>query len=127
MGPSPTMASIDVIDLSLIARWRPNVLLLGPPDANDAALDQLAALCREPVHPLNPANRMPWPDRGTVVLRQVTDLDVDEQQAVYEWLTERNPCVQVVSTAGPSIYAAVAAGTFLPDLFYRLNVVTVET
>jgi hypothetical protein len=121
------MPSIDVIDLSLIARWRPNVLLLGRSDANDAALHQLAVLCREPVRAVNPAEPIAWPDSGTVVLRQLTDLGVEAQQALHHWLTERSACVQVVSTADPSIYEAVATGQFLPELFYRLNVITVET
>ena len=66
------------------------------------------------------------PADGTVVLRDLADLDPGEQRALFRWLDIQGGRVQVVSVAPTPIFPRVADGEFSEALFYRLNMVTMH-
>jgi DNA-binding NtrC family response regulator len=63
---------------------------------------------------------------GTMLLTRVEAMAVDQQIALFDWLSDVHPNVQVVSAATSRIDTVVREGRFLEDLFYRLNVVRVD-
>ena len=67
------------------------------------------------------------PDDGTLVLRDLTDLDPGAQRDLFRWLEAQGGRVQVVSVAPATLFPLVAGGEFSEALFYRLNVVTMHT
>jgi hypothetical protein len=111
-------------DLQSARRWRPNILLIGPTAAAD--LPQLLSRCRPPVHEICGGHLTVMPDVGTVVLRDLADLDTGAQRQLFRWLETQRGRVQVVSVAPTPLFPLVAEGEFSEALFYRLNVVTVD-
>lgn len=67
------------------------------------------------------------PDDGTLVLRDLTDLNPGAQRELFRWLEAQGGRVQVVSVAPTPLFPLVAEGEFSEALFYRLNVVTMHT
>jgi hypothetical protein len=114
-------------DLQSFGRWRPNILLIGPPTAAADFLPLLLARCRPPVHEICGTHLTVMPDDGTVVLRDLADLDTGAQRALFCWLDAQDGRVQVVSVAPAPLFPLVAEGEFSEALFYRLNVVTMHT
>ena len=113
-------------DLQSVRRWRPNILLIGPPTAADDLLPLLLSRCRPPVHEMCGRDLTVMPDDGTVVLRDLADLDTGAQRELFRWLEAQGGRVQVVSVARAPLFPLVAEGEFSEALFYRLNVVTVD-
>jgi hypothetical protein len=114
-------------DLQTVRRWRPNILLIGPPTASDDLLPLLLSRCRPPVHEICGGQLNVMPDAGTLVLRDLADLDSAAQRELFRWLEAQGGRVQVVSVAPMPLFPLVAEGEFSEALFYRLNVVTMHT
>ncbi len=66
------------------------------------------------------------PPVGTIVVYDVDTLTRHEQHALYDW-TAGNGRTQVVSTASKSLMPLLAAGAFNEGLYYRLNVVMLDS
>jgi transcriptional regulator of acetoin/glycerol metabolism len=66
------------------------------------------------------------PEAGTVVLRDLADLDRGEQHALLHWLDVQGGRVQVISVAPTPLFPLVAGGDFSEALFYRLNMVVIH-
>ena len=104
----------------LLVTSRPNVLLEGSDEITDA-------IVAEALHWL-PKPQGEWtegPPRlrpQTLIVRAVSSLDAGEQQRLLDWMVSPGHQVQVVSTTRKPIYQMVISGTFLIDLYYRLNV-----
>ena len=113
-------------ELQSVRRWRPNVLLIGPPAAAADLLRLLLPRCRPPVLEICGGQLTVMPDDGTVVLRDLASLDTGAQRELFHWLETRGDRVQVVSVAPTPLFPLVAEGEFSEALFYRLNVVTVD-
>lgn len=106
--------------------WRPNILLIGPPAAVADLLPDVLSRCREPVHEICGGHITLMPGAGTVVLRDLADLDRGAQRALLHWLDVQGGRVQVISLASAPLFPLVAGGEFSEALFYRLNMVTVH-
>jgi hypothetical protein len=103
----------------------PNVLLVG---AEISRQDNLAALLeasRPPVWWCDGAQfTLPSETVGTLVLQSPAALPAEEQRALLDWAA-RNLRVQIITVTPSPLYPLVQAGTFLDDLYYWLNVVTI--
>jgi hypothetical protein len=113
-------------DLQSVRRWRPNILLIGPPTAAADLLPLLLSRCRPPVHEMCGGRLAVLPDGGTVVLRGLAELDTGAQRELLRWLEAQDGRVQVVSVAPTPLFPLVADGEFSEALFYRLNVMTMH-
>ena len=113
-------------DLLSVRCWHPNILLIGPPTAAADLLPLLLSRCRVPVYEIGGAHLTVMPDDGTVVLRDIDELDAGAQSELFQWLEAQDGRVQVVSVAPTPLFPLVAGGEFSEALFYRLNVVTMH-
>jgi hypothetical protein len=113
-------------------RWRwkaaPNILVQGTESAIGTTLATLAAQLQAPVCTWEPGQLFasPAPDRGTVVLRHVECLDIDQQHCLMAWLETTGEYVRVVATTSERLFDYVERGVFLDALYYRLNAVLVD-
>src|SRR5689334_2104455 len=87
-------------------------------------------LLAQPVRIFNPeaGTLAPEPLQGTLLVKEVAGLDREQQKQLLRWLDqfEHRAHVQVVSTTSTRLYDLVESGDFLPDLYYRLNVVRLD-
>jgi len=113
-------------------RWwseaAPNLLVQGPESAITTTLANLAAEVQAPVCSWEPGQLFssPAPDRGTVVLRHVECLDVDQQHRLMAWLETTGESVRIISTTSVRLFDYVERGLFLDALYYRLNAVLLD-
>jgi len=63
---------------------------------------------------------------ATLVVRSVSALDRDQQQALLAWLDAPGNRMQVISTTTDPLYPLVSRGAFLANLYYRLNVLLLD-
>jgi hypothetical protein len=115
------------MELSVMRRLRPNVLLIGSQQSNERALSELLPVCRTPVYEPNPEFELPIVEGGTFVLRRVELLRPHRQRALHQWFTREPGRIQVITLASAQLFQRVLAGAFLEDLFYRLNAMTLQT
>lgn len=64
---------------------------------------------------------------GTLLIPDVDCTTALEQRRLLDWLGASGRGMQVVSTAAASLLPRVEAGDFLEALYYRLNVVCIDT
>ena len=105
---------------------RPNVLVIVPdPQQRTHTLDAILNGSRTPVWRCE-SGPLSLPDRevGTLVVPDASVLTLDEQRLLLAW-AERHRTTQVVTVTPVPLYPAVAAGTFLDGLYYRLNVLVI--
>ena len=117
-------------DLDLARLTRVNLFVVG---ADDVVVRLVTSLWRNLATPivvrhrdeplrLSPTSR----PVGTLVVYDVESLTLDEQRALYHWMGAANGHTRVVSTASQPLLPLVEAGAFNEDLYYRLNVVTLD-
>lgn len=106
---------------------RPNLLVACTDASIDAVISQLQALCAPPfVTSVLPGPlKLPDQTQGTLLLHDIADLTLEQQLAVYDWMTPRRAGVQIVSATCAPLLSFVEEGRFLEGLFYRLNTVCV--
>lgn len=113
-----------------LAHGRPNVLFAGSASAIDQALAALMSQLDEPIRLFSPETGtvVPEPSEGTLVLIEIAGLDGAQQRQLLRWLDEfeQRGHVQVVSTTSTRLFGLVESGDFLPDLYYRLNVLRLD-
>ena len=71
--------------------------------------------------------RPPWapqevPREGTLILRDVENLDAHEQRNLLHWLDDAGAQVQLISVVSKPLFRLVLEGRFLDALYYRINV-----
>ena len=105
-----------------------NMLVSGPREATRAFMAAVTPHLHEPVCEGSTCDALPTaPPAGTLVLRDVDELDCEQQQRLLRWLDEpQNDHMQVISLTARRLYELVQAGTFLEQLYYRLNVTQFE-
>ena len=106
-----------------------NLLLMGRNDAVQLVLRTLLGHVRKPVATWSPGEPFVLPaieHPGTLVLRDVSALSVQQQVRLLEWSNDgrRNP--QVISTTATPLLPLVRAETFSDTLYYRLNTVLID-
>lgn len=116
----------------LTKHHRPNVLVECPAAAARFVLCQLAQTGVQPMQHSALPGALALPDvrRGTLLIENVTALTAAQQQALYAWLTD-GPAdglpMQVISVATEPLLPAVQEGRFLEALYYRLNIVRMDS
>jgi Sigma-54 interaction domain len=115
-------------DWLVLLTSRANVLVSGPREATRAFIVAVTPHLREPVYEGSTCDALPTElVEGTVILRDVDAFDQDHQRRLLRWLDEpQNGQAQVISLTGARLYDLVQAGTFLDQLYYRLNVTQFE-
>ena len=118
------ITSLKPDEWRLLLTVRPNVLLEGSEAATDAVVSEAMGWLPKPHATWTGA---PTPDRpATLVVRSLSSLDRDAQQSLLAWLEAPGDQVQVISTTTEPLYPLVIRGDFLPNLYYRLNVLLLD-
>jgi Sigma-54 interaction domain len=108
---------------------RPNVILVGRYAATEAVLKALEPGLARPVWRCCARSGFALPPiPAAFVLHQLSALSALRQLRLLEWLAtvEDDSQVQVVSTTAAPIFPLVERGAFLPDLYFRLNGLTLD-
>jgi hypothetical protein len=143
--PRPALASgVDVaarqrpvfLPAHLRAEWdavcqgQHNFLLVGTPSATNAMLAAMTPHLDEPLQRYSPKAglALPQPSEGTLILLEVARLDAKQQTELLRWLDQfaQRSHVQVISTTSKPLFSLVEHGTFLIDLYYKLNIVRID-
>ena len=109
--------------------YRPNCLFVcRGATANIVGPRVLALLGAAPLRQINLPGPLTLPkDKGgSLLLNDVAALRLDQQIALYDWLSTKGRGVQVLSVTAAPIEERVSRGEFLEGLYYRLNVVRVD-
>jgi hypothetical protein len=128
MVDSPDFMSVSE---AIWLRWlmaqgrRPNLLVLSPDLTVDAAATGLTGLCDQPLHAraLPGPLQLPVPGSGTLLLRDVACLTLDQQIELYDWMNDHGRDTQLISIASVPLLPLVKRGHFLEGLFYRINTI----
>lgn len=111
-------------DLQSAISGNHNLLLEGPNDWTEVMLRYLTPLLGAPVlWATCQAFRLPGPEGGSLVVRDIGALHPHDQGRLLKWMDEGGR--QVISTAVHPLFAAVAETGFDEALYYRLNVVRI--
>jgi hypothetical protein len=113
----------------LVIRAHHNLLLEGASSATTEMLAAMGPYLRQPIEEYTPRAGAPVPQtpEGTLILLEVARLDLEQQIQLLRWLDALHTRlhVQIVSTTCTPLFSLVETGAFLPDLYYRLNVVRI--
>lgn len=124
----------DLADATLL-HWlsarghRPNVLVECTRGLADTVVRHLMTWCSLPFRfsALPGTLELPTIRRGTLLLADVATLTLSQQVMLYDWLTVGCGDMQVVSVTTAPLQVLVDDGEFLEGLFYRLNVLRLDT
>ncbi len=109
----------------IVRRARPNVLLIGGDADLDVVWQSLRPWLRAPVAHWVPQTPIPVAPFGTLIVNGVARLSVDEQARVGA-MRMVAPDVHIVSMTDRPLYPLVTSGAFREDLYYHLNVLTLD-
>lgn len=115
-------------DLDLARATRTNLLVVGDDDAVVEFVTSLWPSFATPIVVRQRGERLQLPppqSAGTIVVYDLATLTRHEQHAFYDWMAGKGR-TQVVSTASTVLQHLLQAGAFNEDLYYRLNVVTLD-
>ena len=112
-------------DWHVLQTARPNVLLIGPDAAVAGFLELLLPRLEEPVTDARGQFAIPSQSGGTLILRDVSQLDTDSQQRLAEWLAGPERRMQVISTSQCPLYPFVERNALSAPLYYNLNVIMI--
>jgi hypothetical protein len=130
-GHSPSGEVAHVVpgkDLRRLVNSGANLLVRGE---KSAAAATVVALTRDFPPPLftwaaAEENGLPVLDCGTLVIHEVDGLDLAQQRVLLTWLEHRADRVRVITTVTRDLFSLVQAGTFLDQLYYRLNTIVID-
>jgi hypothetical protein len=124
-------ATSDTIDLdidmarSMLRQGQARALVLGPAGATSAVITALQADFCSPVVNVRAGGPLTLPASArTLLIHEVSTLDTADQDRLLQWL-DRGPRSVIAVTSEP-LFPLVQRGAFLPDLFYRLNIIVID-
>jgi Sigma-54 interaction domain len=104
-----------------------NLLLIGPPNATRAFIDDLMSSLVAPVVCWDAGTAdLPTESIGSLIIHDVSSLTPTNQHQLLEWLNNESPRRSVIATSIEPFYRNVETGLFSDALYYRLNTVTVQ-
>jgi transcriptional regulator of acetoin/glycerol metabolism len=116
-------------DLVRAGMPRVNMLVAGEDGTVGRLLETLRGHFEQPVASWSPGQSLVLPPverTGTMLIRQVGALALQDQITLLEWLAAAAGRTQVVSTTSTPLLPQVRAGAFIDTLYYRLNTVYVD-
>jgi hypothetical protein len=123
------LPNVPIEEWRIILTERPNVLIEGNESVIEATIVRFVPHLRPEIHWWHPGRSLLLPLGGgrTLVLRDVAALESEDQMRLLEWLQgARSRGTQVVSTGTTALFSGVQQGTFLADLYYRLNMLRLD-
>ena len=104
-----------------------NLLVIGPPAATRAFIDDLmASLVAPVVYCDGETADLPTDGVGSLIIHDVPRLTPANQHRLLEWLNNQSSRRSVIATSIEPFYRNVETGLFSDSLYYRLNTVTVQ-
>jgi Sigma-54 interaction domain len=123
----PSFRTVPSSDWRELLRTRVNVLVTGPAIALTAFREMALQELREPVKFCRASLPCFEEQVATLILDEIDALGEADQRRLLRWIAEReNAGTQIISLTSAPLYSAVVAGRFGADLYYRLNIVTLE-
>jgi len=105
---------------------KPNILIVSTEKARETVTEQMAASCAPPAHMCRVPGPLYLPVAcGTLVISDVAMLEMNQQLALYDWISRHQPS-RVLSITSSDIPSLIRDGLFLEGLYYRLNTVRVD-
>jgi transcriptional regulator of aromatic amino acid metabolism len=125
----PEVLVTNLLGSRLPSSVRSNLLVNCSEDDLPRIFRELERWCSPAVHACVLPGCLELPDRyaGTLLLTRVEEMSPDQQVALYDWMTRMHATARVVSVATKPLDRLVRQGRFLEDLFYRLNVLQMES
>src|SRR3982750_4407968 len=117
------ITDIDPRELDVIKTQHPNLLICGPRESVERALNLLRPSFREPIVGWGDDTNAELPQQltGTLIVEGATSLDDAQQKMLIQWLDDRRRRVQVIATTPENLFPFAVHGVFRDRLFYRLN------
>jgi hypothetical protein len=114
--------------VAVLRRLRPNLLVLGEPEAIELALEQICPYLAEPVVFWSPWTSPTWPDEPfrTLIVSDADEMSLEQQQRLMSLNEGADGTMQVVSTAKTPLFDVVEQNAFLERLYYQLNVLMLD-
>jgi hypothetical protein len=105
-----------------------NGLIIGSRHLNAAARAWIDRSLAQPVVWWDPAETADPPDlaTGTLVIHEIDRLDARQQERLSRWLCRHRPALKLLALARTPLFEQVVDGRFSPELYYRMNTVTIE-
>jgi glutamate racemase len=126
-------AASDTIDLDIdmtrrmLRHGRARALVVGTKRATAAVLRALRADFASPVFNLRAGGALTLPETSaTLLIHEVSALDTADQHRLQQWLERSAAGSSVIAVASEPLFPLVQRGAFLPDLFYRLNLIVID-
>lgn len=112
---------------SAVQQFHPNLLLVGSEAQTESMLNSLRPALRQPLLEATCGKGLSLPaHEGTIVVREIAALDLVQQTALLQWLTDQVGRSQLVSVSSTSLFPLVERNVFLESLYYRLNTVILK-
>ena len=105
-----------------------NGLIIGSLHLNARTLAWIDRNLQQPVVWWDPTQTPAPPElaAGTLVIREVDRLEAGQQERLSRWLCRHRPALRVLALARTSLFDQVVERRFSPELYYRMNTVTIE-
>ena len=128
---SPQLVSLSEASLlhALMSETRrPNFLVVCRRVTVEAAVRHIVSYCEPPFHMVALPGLLDLTEvkGGTLVLADVAMMSLGQQMRLYDWLSAREDCPQVVSVSSVPLRPLVDDGRFLEGLLYRLNLIYLD-
>jgi hypothetical protein len=108
---------------------RPNLMVHCREARSESVVEALQPLCTAPVFALKVPGplRVPLARAGTLLIEDAAALTLTQQIALHDWLNIGRGDLQIITVTSRPLWPMVQEGKFLEGLFYRLNVVYLES
>ena len=122
-----SFSDTEWLRLMTSSKLRPNLLVLCQGIDAESVVLRFIQVCTPPLHVglLPGALELPSRKAGTLLLRDVAALTLEQQIELFDWMGDRAGTAQVISVTSTPLLPLVEDGRFLEGLFYRLNTVYV--
>jgi hypothetical protein len=117
---------LSSIEGRAVVNARVNALLVLGRTIRDEVVSTLAPLLQAPARAVDgwPSDGLPM--KGTLVVRAIQNLTMQQQRAMLAWFRDTRKRVQMISLTAVPLFPRVLSGDFLGELYYHVNTVYVQ-